>query len=167
MVEIRYSDFNSAELPVSVEEQFHATPARQLPTAWEQLTIQVTGDFSSTGKEEEQNALTYLTTLFGSEEMARKVPFLGNVLGDTYGFGMSTTHLIAGEPSPHSAVVFYYDVPLDADYTIDSSLNKITAYLTSLGFEADANGVYHKDGVAVQPVDSDLDLTVYVWKTAV
>ena len=58
-------------------------------------------------------------------------------------------------------------MPLDADYTIDSSLNKITAYLISLGFEADANGVYHKDGVAVQPVDSDLDLTVYVWKTAV
>ncbi len=167
VVEIKYSDFNSAELPVSVEEQLGATPARQLPTAWEQLTIQVTGDFSSTGKEEEQNALTYLTTLFGSEELARKVPFLGNVLGDTYGFGMSTTHLIAGESSPHSAVVFYYDVPLDADYTIDSSLMKITVYLTSLGFEADANGVYHKDGIAVQPVDSDLDLTVYVWKTAV
>ncbi len=164
VVEITYSDFDTAEVPASVEEQLDAAPVRQVPASWDQLTVNVTADFSATGKEEEQNALTYLTTLFGSEELAKEVPFFGNPLGDAYGFGMTTIHMPAGSSMSHSSVVFYYDVPLDADYTIDSSLRKIREYAVSLGFTAGENGVYYKDGIAVHPVDNSLDLVIYVWK---
>ena len=86
------------------------------------------------------------------------------MLGDTYGFGLTTIHSPTGTGIAKQSVVFYYDVPLDVDYTIDSSLNKVGEYLLSLGFTKNANDEYSKDGIYVAPVDSSLDLVIYVWK---
>lgn len=163
VVEIEYSDFNTAELPTEIGEALAATPVRELPDSWSQLTIQVTDDLSPSGKEEEINAAEYLAYLFGSEELAAEVPFFGIPLGDTYGFGMTTLYMPNGSHNAQSAVIFYYDVPLDVDYTIESSLAAIREYLESIGYEADENGVYVKDGISVLPTDTNLDLMIYVW----
>ena len=56
-------------------------------------------------------------------------------------------------------------MPLDLDYTTDSSLKKVDALLTSKGFVADENGEYRNPdiNVVIKPVDESLDFFVYIW----
>ena len=61
------------------------------------------------------------------------MPFFGNALGDSYGFGLTTVHY-NGENQAKPSIMFYYDVPLDTNYSIDSSMKKVSEYLLSLGF---------------------------------
>ena len=110
------------------------------------------------------NALEYLQQLYGDVNIAERMPFFGDPLGDTYGFGLSTIHIPSGSQSAKQAVVFYYDVPLDIDYTIDSSLAAIEEYLLGMGFTKNAYGEFQKGDIAVHPVDSSLDLMIYIWK---
>lgn len=161
VVELNYSDFNTATLPADTTIEF---TQRNLPTSWSELTIQVSSDSSTTDDDTEVNALDYLKEFYNDENIGDKMPFFGNVLGDTYGFGLTTVHIPTGGNVAKQAIVFYYDVPLDVDYTIDSSLNKIGEYLLSLGFTKNAHDEYEKDGIYIAPVDSSLDLVIYVWK---
>ena len=62
------------------------------------------------------------------------------------------------------AIVFYYDVPLDIDYTINASLKAVDNYLVECGFELNKNGWYQKDDICIAPTDSSLDLMIYIWK---
>lgn len=91
------------------------------------------------------------------------MPFFGNALGDSYGFGLTTVHY-NGENQAKPSIMFYYDVPLDTNYSIDSSMKKVSEYLLSLGFTKNKHGEYSKDGIVVTAVDNDLDLMIYVWK---
>lgn len=161
VVELNYSDFNTAALPSDTTIEF---AQRNLPTSWSELTIQVSSESSTTDDDVEVNALEYLKEFYGDENIGEKMPFFGNVLGDTYGFGLTTVHIPTGGNVAKQAIVFYYDVPLDVNYTIDSSLDKIGEYLLSLGFTKNAHDEYEKDGIYVAPVDSSLDLVIYVWK---
>lgn len=161
VVELKYSDFNTAQLPEDTKIEF---TQRNVPTSWSELTIQVSSESTTTEDDTEVNALEYLKTFYNDENIGEKLPFFGNVLGDTYGFGLTTIHIPTGTGIAKQSVVFYYDVPLDVDYTIDSSLNKVGEYLLSLGFIKNANDEYSKDGIYVAPVDSSLDLVIYVWK---
>jgi hypothetical protein len=140
-----------------------------VPTLWSQLTIENTLGSDETGDDVEVNALEYLKTFFGyesktDEEVESLLPFFGDALGDTYGFGMTTARKVSGSSIDRQALVFYYDVPLDVNYSIDSSLKKIADYLVSLGFEKNEYGEYIKGDIGVIPVDSSLDLVIYVWK---
>ena len=133
--------------------------------------------------------ISYLTSKLTKEEIEENemLPFFGSVLGDTYGFGMLTLHIPNGKKTGYMSLTFYYDVPLDIDYTINSSLEKIGEYLESLGFKDLGNGEYSKsikvkvteeieiNGVKIEkevikektiyvaPVDSSLDLIIYMW----
>lgn len=92
------------------------------------------------------------------------MPFFGNALGDTYGFGLTTIYIPKGQDKVKNAIVFYYDVPLDINYTIDSSLKEVENYLLSLGFVRDSNGNFKKGNINIAPTDYSLDLLIYVWK---
>ena len=164
VVMIKYSDLNQAEVPDGVQVEFET---RQVPTEWSQLTVQVRNEESSTTEDDEEvNALTYLKTFFGKDDIGEKLPFFGSVLGDTYGFGMTMTKTPGGSKTAKSAIVFYYDVPLDVDYTINSSLTAVREFLKQKGFVRNQYDEYHDEanGIWVAPVDSSLDFLIYVWK---
>ena len=155
VVELTYSDFNATELPQSVGTVDFAV--RQVPQSWSELSMY--GE-DADGNEIETNCADYIEGKFGE----KTVPFFGAALGDTYGFAMNQVYITgAGQSVP--AMLIYYDVPLDTDYSINSSLAAIADQLLSLGFVKNAYGEYEKDGLSVIAVDNNLDLHVYVWNT--
>lgn len=156
VIELYYSDFNSVE---SVTDKDVSFTERVAPSSWSELTINVT-DVGDTDTEE--NALETLKTFFSDENIEENMPFFQSVLGDCYGFGM-TTYRIGADKKNHRTIAFYYDVPLDVDYTINSSIEKIENLLIAEGYTKNADGVYIKGNIAVQPYDQDLDFIVYVW----
>lgn len=160
-VSITYGDFDTATVPDTVS--FDGYVAREVPTSWNELTVIVSGQTGSTEDDHEEAAPTALGSFFSDDDICEKLPFFGNVLGDTYGFGMTTYHTSGTDKRNHRAIVFYYDVPLDRNYTIDSSMSAVREYLVSLGFIRNQNDEYEKDGLVIAPVDSSLDLTIYVW----
>lgn len=161
VVEVKYSDFNETEIPQDVNIDF--TP-RQVPTSWSELTVNVSSDGPSTVDDEEVNALEYFKTFYGNDNIDNELPFFGNVLGDTYGFGLTTIYTPGGTSNAELSVVLYYDVPLGLDYTIDAPLKDIKDYLVSLGFVENKYGEFNKDNIWISPQDSNLDLVIYVWK---
>lgn len=163
VVTIKYSNFNAATIPEDVNVTFDT---RQVPTEWNQLTIQVRDEESSTTADDvETNALEYLNQFY-DKDMATLMPFFGDVLGDTYGFGLTTKKIPGGMKVFKQAIVFYYDVPLDVDYTINSSLTAVREMLTAKGFVRNEYDEYHdeENGIWVAPMDQSLDFVIYVWK---
>ena len=158
---IEYSDFNTAVMPEDADISFET---RLSPTSWSQLQIIKSGEESGgTEDDVEVNALDYLKEFFDDEDIESKMPFFGTPLGDTYGFAMETVRVSAYDGGK-TAIQFYYDVPLDVDYTINESIEKVCEYLVELGFERNAAGEYNKGDIVVFPYDSDLDLMIYVWR---
>ena len=98
-----------------------------------------------------------------------EIPFFGDkaCLGDTYGLGMATSFTMtdanSGITIQQNALVFYYDVPVDLDYTITTSVDKVKKFLTDKGFEYKTNGIFKKGNLCIRPVDSSLDMMIYVW----
>lgn len=161
IVQINYSDFNKTTIPTDANIEFET---RQVPTSWNQLEIFVSNDEVSTTDDVATNALAYLKEFYGDENIEENLPFFGNVIGDTYGFGLTTMYLPTGGNMLLPAVMLYYDVPLDLDYTIDSSLETVNAYLRECGFVQNRNGWFQKGDVCVAPTDSSLDFVIYIWK---
>lgn len=162
VVELKYDDFNTTTLPDNVEVEFET---REVPSSWNELTIEVTsGSDPTTEDEYTANALDYLKRYFENDNIDNELPFFGNALGDTYGFGLTTIYIPKGQDKVKNAIVFYYDVPLDINYTIDSSLKEVESYLLSLGFIRDSNGNFKKGNINIAPTDYSLDLLIYVWK---
>lgn len=161
---IEYDNFNTATIPSGVDVNFDV---RQVPDKWNQLTINAHQEGSSTTAEDvEYNAEEYLKTFYGKDNIAQLLPFFGDVLGDSYGFGLATSKIPGGTKVSKSAIVFYYDVPLDIDYTITSSLLAVREQLLAAGFVKNQYDEYHdvENGIWVAPVDSSLDFMIYVWK---
>ena len=154
VVELEYSDFNQTSLPENVEVNF---TTRNVPTSWEEHVIEI-------GDDQQTNALEFLKTFFQDENIGEKMPYFGIPLGDTYGFGCESTHLMGGTTIAKESILFYYDVPLDLDYTLNSSLEKIEEYLISIGFTKNAYGEFSKGEIYVAPMDVQLDLQIFVWK---
>lgn len=154
VIELTYSDFNTT---TSTEKEVNFE-TRQVPTKWEELTIIETDE-----DETEVNALDYLKEFFGNENIAEIMPFFGEVLGDTFGFAM-TTYRVAEDKKSHKTITFYYDVPLDIDYTINSSIETVENFLIAKGFEKDKYDNYVKNGICVKPYDQSLDFVIYVWR---
>lgn len=161
-VTLEYGDFDTAALPGEVT--FEGYTPRTVPTSWEDLEIIVSGRTDSTQDDHVEPAVEALKGFFKEADICEKIPFFGEVLGDTYGFGMTTRYTSASDKRNREAIVFYYDVPLDSNYTIDSSMKLVRDYLTACGFVRNAAGEYEKDGIMIAPVDSSLDFNIYVWK---
>ena len=157
VIELKYSNFNNTTIDENINFDFET---RNVPTSWSELTIQVLSD---TTEDVEVNAVDYLKELFNDENIAEKIPFFGEVLGDTYGLGLTTKYFPNGSQIAKDAVMFYYDVPLDIDYTIESSLDLVENYLISLGFIRVPEGYYVKDNIHINPTDTNLDFMIYVW----
>lgn len=164
VVEIDYSDFNTA----SVESDNITFEQRNLPSSWNELTIINSHGDDDTSEDEVINAKDFFVNFFNDENILDTLPFFGsnNCLGDAYGFGITQKYRPTGMSYYLSAVNLYYDVPLDNDNTINSSLNKVYSYLESLGFVNKGNRRYVKGNITVEPVDSDLDLMIYIYKTS-
>ena len=164
VIEIVYSDFNSA----SVDSASHISfETREVPTSWAQLEIIETLDSSSSTEDDiPVNALEYFKEAFGDENIAERMPFFGEAIGDTFGFGLTTYYRPAGSSIMKEAVVLYYDVPLDTDYTITTSIKAVQDYLKGLGFEQSLTDhtTFIKGDIAVVPVDENLDFMIYVYK---
>ena len=165
VVEIKYSDFGTSEVKEEEVSKLQAPlyEIREVPTRWDELTIIVSNDQNSIAEDEELRADIALNEFFDDPEMAEKLPFFGKVLGDTYGFGLTTFHLPSGSDAAKPAIVFYYDVPLDMDYTIDDSLSLVYEFLVEEGFTRNARGEFVKGNLHVSPLDVSLDFTIYVW----
>lgn len=162
IVQINYSDFNKTNISSDTNIEFET---RQIPNSWSQLEFYVsTDEGSSTTDDVPVNALEYLKTFYGDENIEQNLPFFGNVIGDTFGFGLTTMHLPSGGNMLLPAVMLYYDVPLDLDYTIDSSIETVNEYLRENGFVQNKNGWFQKGDVCVAPTDSSLDFVIYIWK---
>ena len=167
VVEIEYYDFGTTVLPEDVNIDFEV---RQVPTSWNELTITKSMVGTSTTDDYEENALVVLKEFFGigssaedEAEFLSVMPFFGDCLGDTYGFGLTSYHIDSTNTN-NAAITFYYDVPLDVDYSINSSLETIENYLISLGFTKNHAGEFKKGDIWVAPLDQNLDLIIYVWK---
>ena len=157
IVEIKYSDFNETQLPQDYQNiQF---VARNVPTSWHDLLMIATPDFTEYDVDTEVEADGFIKSFLGEDI---ELPFFGKVLGDTYGFGMTIMH-IDSQKEGRRSLALYYDVPLDIDYTIDSSIKAVGNYLLEEGFEKNKNGEYHKGNLWIAPVDSSLDFIIYVW----
>ena len=162
VINITYSNFNETTTPAGVNVEFET---REVPTSWSELTIQVRDDESSSTEDDvEVNVLDYMKGFFGDENIEDKMPFFGKPLGDTYGFGMTTYHKPSYSQNVKKSLLFYYDVPLDIDYSINDSLKKIEDYLISLGFVNNGSGEFTNGEIYIAPTDSQLDLVIYVWK---
>lgn len=162
VVELQYSDFNQATMPENTHIEFEP---KQVPTSWSELSIFISDETSDdTTDDKEVNALDYLKTYFENENIEEIMPFFGRPLGDTYGYGLTTIHIPGGSDWAKDSIVFYYDVALDVDYSIQSSIDAVSEYLISLGFVKNQYDEFEKDGICVLVVDSSLDLMIYVWK---
>lgn len=165
VVELKYSDFGTSEVEAEEAEKLQSPvyEVREVPTRWDELTIVVSNDENSIAEDEELRADIALNEYFDDPQMAEKLPFFGEVLGDTYGFGLTTFHMPSGSTAAKKAIVFYYDVPLDMDYTIDSSLSLVYEFLIDEGFTRNSRGEFVKGNLHVSPLDVSLDFTIYVW----
>ena len=163
VIEIHYSDFNTAEIPSDANVEFET---RQVPTSWSEEIIFVSPEESnSTDDDVPTNALEYLKSFFGDENIDERLPFFGDVIGDTYGFGLTTMYLPSGGNMLLPAVMMFYDVPLDLNYTINSSIKTVEEFLVSNGFIKNRNGWFQKGDICIAPTDSSLDFMIYVWKS--
>lgn len=165
VVEIKYSDFGTAEVEEEEAAKLRAPlyESREIPTSWNELTIIMSNDENSIEEDKEMRADLALNEFFDDPEMAEKLPFFGKVIGDTYGFGLTTFHLPSGADSAKPAIVFYYDVPLDMDYSIDDSLALVNEFLVEEGFTRNQRGEFVKGNLHISPMDVSLDFTIYVW----
>lgn len=164
VVEISYSDFNTATLPTDVEINF---TQKQVPSSWNELEFILSSDSGNTANDININAGEYLKTYFEDENILNDMPFFGGVdyLGDTYGFGMTAQYRPEGMGFYVNALTLYYDVPLDLNYTINSSLEKVYECLEDKGF-TNRDGTFVKGDISVVPVDNELDLMIYIYRTS-
>lgn len=175
VIDITYSDFDSASINDGVLGGIKAFEAKQIPSSWADVSILISGE-----SDEVKPADKYFEeNFFGKGSVPAltgitidEIPFFGdadNGLGDCFGLGMSQIY-IKSTPKGNVSVntlKLYYDVPLGTDYTIDASLETLDKLLKSKGFEkaTDGSGEYRKAGcnLVIRPADESLDLFVYIW----
>lgn len=124
-------------------------------------TATATGAFYETGLAASE--LSDVSVVSFQEDRSGLLPFFGDVIGDTFGFALNGQRLRSGEKEMKSVLQFYYDVPMDLNYSIDTALKAVREYLLSSGFVKNARGEYIKGDVVVLPMDVSLDFIIYVW----
>ncbi len=161
VVELEYTKVNETTLPSDVMIDF---TMRQNPTSWSELTFNVSSGDAGLTDDQEVNALEYFKVKFEDENIETRMPFFNECLGDTFGFGLTGVHVSPTDHRAYMSMTLFYDVPLDRNYSIESSLKKIEDYLISLGFTKNINSEFKKGDIVIAPVDQELDLLIYVWR---
>ncbi|MDY4187262.1 MAG: hypothetical protein SOX77_05395 [Candidatus Borkfalkiaceae bacterium] len=175
VVDITYSDFNSATVSDGISAAIGAFKAKRIPSSWADVSIIV----STESDELKQADKFFEENFFGKGNVPAlsgieisDIPFFGdadNGLGDCFGLGMIQKYIksTASGNKTIDTIKLYYDVPLGTDYTIDASLDTLDKFLKLKGFEkaTDGSGEYRKAGcnLVIRPADESLDLFVYIW----
>ena len=158
VVFINYSDYDTASVDTPVEFKL-----REVPASWDGFIRHIAGESA-----EDRQPLTELFTETFGEGV--EVPFFGAALGDTYGFVTDDVYrpkTESGSSSPrmYECLAFFYDVPLDEDYTITSSMDAVGQYLVNeCGFTETVEYQYTNGTLGVSVTDRDQDFYIYVWK---
>ena len=178
-IQIEFGEYNTAEIDSATLAAIDATGTRELPAKWNDLQIVTTVKDEASGKDVDKYTAAgdfmfggngvegyFGTTLFPIRDA--ELPFFGDkeCFGDTFAVGSATYFNatdITGTNYVQNAMLLWYDVPLDIDYTITSSLEKAYKFLEGKGFVKGSDNAYRKGNLCVRPVDSSLDLHVYVW----
>ena len=151
---LSYSDFNKTELPETPVELTFET--RQVPTGWaDGFVVWDEGSY-------DLDFIEYVEEYFWE---GVEIPFFNEVLGDNFGFA-SKTVLEASAGVGHTGFVFslYYDVPLDMNYTIESSMRAVSKFLLEEGYTRKSAYRFTNGELDIAIVDNDLDLFIYIWK---
>lgn len=156
---INYGNFNTASIPDDCDLSFDN---RVAPTSWKDVTTLYYPDEGESGVEYPTDEI--MTTYLGDENANSIVPYFPEALGDCYGLSSTSIYQLPNSNRAVKAIQVYLDVPLDSNYSIDSSLLALKLYFIEKGFVNDGKGGYTKDGYTLVPVDSDLDLFVYIYK---
>lgn len=156
---INYGNFNTASIPDDCDLSFDN---RVAPTSWKDVTTLYYPDEGESGVEYPTDEI--MTTYLGDENASSIVPYFPEALGDCYGLSSTSIYQLPNSNRAVKAIQVYLDVPLDSNYSIDSSLLALKLYFIEKGFVNDGKGGYTKDGYTLVPVDSDLDLFVYIYK---
>lgn len=160
VITLTYSSVNETKMPEDVTINF---TKRENPSSWSDFVFSIT-DGTADGGYKEVNAADYFKDVFGSETAVDNIPFINECLGDTFGFGLESIKASDSDGKLHQVMSLYYDVPLDVNYSIESSLKKIEDFLISKGFEKNSVGEFRKGDIVVLPADVELDLMVYIWR---
>ena len=178
-IQIEFDEYNTAEIDSATLAAINATGTRELPSKWNDLQIVTTVKDEASGKDVDKYTAAgdfmfggngvegyFGTTL--SPIRDAELPFFGDreCFGDTFAVGSATYFNatdITGTNYVQNAMLLWYDVPLDIDYTITTSLEKAYKFLAEKGFVRGSDKVYRKGNLCIKPVDSSLDLYVYVW----
>lgn len=164
LVDITFSDFNNAELPGTYENTPLEFESRTAPASWEDgFVVWVTEIDEGTGYEIDVDVPfpEFVAEYFGE---GVEIPFFGDALGDTYGYSAPTKRQPSGTGQYVDTLIIYYDVPLDRDYTITTSLNAVTKWLVEeQGFEGLGGNQFTNGVINVLVSDDELDLNIYVW----
>lgn len=161
IVELEFYDFDTTTLPEEATSiQF--TP-KVVPTSWADVDFYYSAENLGTNDSTLPGDQA-LTNVLGAEVLD-VLPFFDNVLGDTFGLALNTLYNVPGTGVYTPCYQIYYDVAVDADYSLNKSLAKVKQELIDEGFVRNSYGGYDKDGYTVLPVDSSLDLYIYVFKT--
>ena len=172
VITITYSDFNQADVTEQVKDDVATFTARQVPASWNDVQITVDKseqlgniDYEPEGSSNSYlvNALDYMKLYFHDNAIADRLPYFGSALGDSYGFGAIGVYYSPSTRRNHTVLSFYFDVPLEMDYTINSSIGEVGKYLINHGFNRNRYNEYSKNGVNIAVVDNQLDLFIYVW----
>ena len=155
VVYVTYSDFNETTLPEPPVDLTFET--RQIPTGWaDGFVVWDDGRY-------DLDFIEYVEDYFGE---GVEIPFFNEVLGDNFGFA-SKTVWEASAGSDRTRVVFslYYDVPLDMNYSIESSMRAASKFLIEQGYTRKSANRFTNGKLDIAIVDNDLDLFIYIWKT--
>ncbi len=177
VITIKYSDFNEASVSQEVKDGLNLDKfeARKVPSSWDEVEIIVDsseklGNITYTPVKEGDdkqgfyvNAAEYMKLYFHENTITERIPFFGSALGDTYGFGAISTYYSPESRMNHTALSYYFDVPLDLDYTINSSIDVVGKYLIQQGYTKNKYGEFKKDGINIAVSNNQLDLFIYVW----
>ena len=178
LIQIEYSDYNTAKVDDATSDAINATKTRELPAKWNDVEIKLS-ETDENGKDQYVPAGDFMfggngleayfgTTLFPIRDA--EIPFFGDVncLGDTSAGGMESSVNATdatGSSYKQNALWLWYDVPLDLDYTVKSSVEKVKAFLSEKGFVKGKNNIYKKGNLCIQPTSGTAgdDLFIYVW----
>lgn len=176
IMQIEYRDFNdtaacdAALAATNVRTDLANLAVREIPSRWSDLVIT---DTLLSDVDTEYQAEEYLKILLKYDDVDTLVPFFSEPLGDTFGFGLATLRSVG---QAYQTLSLYYDLPLDIDYSLNSSLRAVKTYLgEKCGFTKGANNVFYKeysgtDGkryrLNIQPSDANLDFFIHIWRAA-
>ena len=162
IVELTFGDFNATTLPDEANDV--AFDVRKEPSDWKDESLTVISD------DKVKQMYEYMVSFFGSEQLADKVPFFGEALGDTFGLAMLWAVKPGGSNYGVPAISLYYDVLLETDRTINGAVGKVRELLVKEGFVRNSYGDYVNGEISVRidldAAQNDLDLKIYVWKTS-